>query len=230
MLAIACSTGHPHHFMKHTFTVIGLGVFGSTIALELARLGHEVLGIDLNPKRVNDIADRITQAVIADARDDKALRDLGVHDSDVVVVAIGEDIEANILATLTVKGMPKPKVWAKALNHNHHRILQKLGADHIVHPEHDMGLRLARALMYPEVLDYIQLGHDQFIVDVRASERLAGKGIDALHLMAYGVQLLLVKHEKEVMAPPPFNYTFQVNDQIIMLGALSNLQRVSKHL
>lgn len=216
--------------MKHTFTVIGLGVFGSTIALELSRLGHEVLGIDLDSNRINDIADRITQAVIADARDDKAMRDLGVHESDVVVVAIGEDIEANILATLVVKGMPKPKVWVKALNHNHHRILQKLGADHIVHPEHDMGLRLARALMYPEVLDYIQLGHDRFIVNVRVSERLAGKGIDALQLVRYGVQLLVVKHQKEVMAPPPEDYSFQLDDQLIMLGALNDLQKTAKHL
>lgn len=216
--------------MKHTFTIIGLGVFGSTIALELARLGHEVLGIDLDTKRTSDIADRITQAVIADARDEKVLRDLGVHESDVVVVAIGEDIEANILAALIVKGMAKPIVWAKALNHNHHRILQKLGTDHIVHPEHEMGLRLARALMYPEVLDYIQLGNDQFIVEVRASERLQGKGVDALQLAAYGVQLLLVKHQKEVMAPAPLHYLFAENDQLVLLGSLNNLQRLSRHL
>jgi trk system potassium uptake protein TrkA len=216
--------------MKHIFTVIGLGVFGSTVARELARLGNDVLGIDLDQTRVNAIADHVTQAVVADARDEKVLRDLGVHESDAVVVAIGEDLEANILVTLTVKNMPKPVVWAKALNHNHHRILHKLGADHIVHPEHEMGMRLAHSLMYPEVLDYISLGNDQFTVEVRASERLAGKGIDALHLEEFGVRLLLVKHLKEVMTPPPADYEFQLGDQLIMVGTLDNLRSISDYL
>lgn len=216
--------------MKHTYSVIGLGVFGSTIALELSRLGHDVIGIDLNPNLVSEIADRITQAVIADARDEKVLRDLGVHECDGVVVAIGEDIEANILATLIVKGMPKPKVWAKALNPNHHRILEKLGTDHIVHPEHEMGLRLARSMIYPEVMDYISLGHEQFTVEVRASERLAGQNMDALHLRENDLQCLLIKHLNEVMAPPPQQYVFQLNDKILLLGTLGNLRKITKYL
>ena len=101
--------------MKHTYTVVGLGIFGSTIALELSRLGNDVIGIDLNPNLVSDIADRITQAVIADARDEKVLRDLGVHECNGVVIAIGEDIEANILATLIVKSMPW-KNWVPTIS------------------------------------------------------------------------------------------------------------------
>lgn len=216
--------------MKHTYSVIGLGVFGSAIALELSRLGNDVIGIDLNPNLVSDIADRITQAVIADARDEKVLRDLGVHECDGVVVAIGEDIEANILATLIVKGMPKPKVWAKALNPNHHRILEKLGTDHIVHPEHEMGLRLARGMIYPEVMDYISLGHDQFTVEVRASERLAGQNMDALHLPENNLQCLLIKHLNEVMVPPPPQYEFKLNDKILLFGTLGNLRKITKYL
>jgi trk system potassium uptake protein TrkA len=216
--------------MKHTYTVVGLGVFGSTIALELSRLGNDVIGIDLNPSLVSDIADRITQAVIADARDEKVLRDLGVHECDGVVIAIGEDIEANILATLIVKSMPKPKVWAKALNPNHHKILEKLGSDHIVHPEHEMGLRLARSMVYPEVMDYISLGHDQFTVEVRASERLAGQNMDALHLEENDLRCLLIKHLNEVMLPPPRQYTFELNDKILLFGTLGNLRKITKYL
>lgn len=215
--------------MRHTYSVIGLGIFGSTIALELSRLGNEVIGIDLNPNLVSNIADRITQAVIADARDEKVLRDLGVHECDGVVVAIG-DIEANILTTLIVKAMPKPKVWAKAHNPNHHRILEKLGTDHIVHPEHDMGLRLARGMIYPEVMDYISLGHDQFTVEVRASERLAGQNMDALHLPENDLQCLLVKHLNEVMVPPPPRYEFKLNDKILLFGTLDNLRKITKYL
>lgn len=216
--------------MKSNVTVIGLGNFGSTIALELARLRHDVIGIDTVASRVNDIADHITQAVVADARDERVLRDLGVHESDVIVVAIGEDIEANILATLLAKSMPKPKVWAKALNHNHHQILQKLGADQIIHPEHEMGLRVARALIYPEVIDYISLGNDYFNVEVRASERLAGKSMDALHLEENSIRCLCIKHREQVMAPPEQQYRFEAGDQIVLLGTLGNLRKITKYL
>lgn len=213
--------------MKRTFTVIGLGAFGSTVARELARLGNDVLGIDRDPAHVNAIADDITQAVVADARDEDTLRDLGVQDCDAVVVAIGEDLEANILVTLTVKNMPKPEVWAKALNQNHHRILHKLGADHIVHPEHEMGLRLAHAMMYPEVVDYISLGHDLFTVEVRASEKLVGQTLASLQLAGRGVHLLLVKHQRELLPAPAADYVFRTGDQLVMAGTLDNLRGIS---
>lgn len=216
--------------MKFNVTVIGLGVFGSTVAIELGRLRYDVLGIDLNPSRVDAIADQIAQAVVADARDERVLRELGVHQSDVVVVAIGEDIEANILTTLVVKTMPKPKVWAKALNHNHHRILEKLGADHIVHPEHEMGLRVARTLIYPEVMDYISLGDDQFIAEVHASERLSGKTLDLLHLEENEVQCLFVKRGGFTMVPPSVQHHFELHDQIVLLGTLGHLRKISKYL
>jgi trk system potassium uptake protein len=216
--------------MKNTYAVIGLGIFGSTVALELSRLGHDVIGIDLDPNLVNDIAEKITQAVIADAQDEKVLRDLGVHECDGVVVAIGEDIEANILATLIVKGMPKPKVWAKAHNPNHHKILEKLGTDHIVHPEHEAGLRLARGMVYPEVMDYISFGDDHFAVEVRASERLAGQKMESLHLEENDLQCLLIKHEDKVLWPPLHQYEFKLNDKILLWGTLRNLRKISKYL
>lgn len=216
--------------MKTNVTVIGLGAFGSTVALELSRLGHDVLGIDSNANRTNAIADQLARAVTADARDERVLRELGVHESDVVVVAIGEDIEANILTTLVVKSMPKPRVWAKALNHNHHRILEKLGADHIVHPEHEMGLRVARSLIYPEVLDYISLGDDQFLSEVRASERLTGKTIEALSLTEHKVQCVLIKQAGLTMAPAPASHRFALGDQIVLLGTLPQLRKITKFL
>lgn len=216
--------------MKTRVTVIGLGAFGSTVALELSRLGHDVLGIDSSTARTDAIADQITRAVTADGRDERVLAELGVHESDVVVVAIGEDIEANIIIALIVKTMPKPRVWAKSLNHNHHRILEKLGVDHIVHPEHEMGLRVARTLIYPEVLDYISLGDDQFIAEVRASERLSGKTISSLNLQAHNVQCLLIKHLGTISSPVPPDYTFDPGDQIVLQGALPNLRKVSKYL
>jgi trk system potassium uptake protein TrkA len=216
--------------MKNTYAVVGLGIFGYTVALELSRLGHDVIGIDLDPNLVNEIAEKITQAVIADAQDEKVLRDLGVHECDGVVIAIGEDIEANILATLIVKGMPKPKVWAKAHNPNHHKILEKLGTDHIVHPEHEAGLRLARSMVYPEVMDYISFGDDNFAVEVRASERLAGQDMGSLHLAENDLQCLLIKNQDQVLIPPPQQYEFKLNDKILLWGTLRNLRKISKYL
>ena len=216
--------------MKGNATVIGLGAFGSTVALELTRLGIEVLGIDTNSARVSALADQLDRAVIADARDERVLRELGVHESDVVVVAIGEDIEANILATLVVKNMGATQVWAKALNANHYKILEKLGADHIVNPEHEMGLRVARTLTYPHVLDYINLGDDQFISEVRASERLHGMTIEALHLAENDIQCLVIRSAGLVMAPPPPAHHFELGDQIVLLGTLARLRKVSKYL
>lgn len=216
--------------MKRTFTVIGLGSFGGTVARELTRLGHEVLGIDAAVERVNQIADSVTQAVVADARDEKVLRDLGVAECEAVVVGMGSDIESNILITLNIKNMAGPTVWSKALTHNHHRILQKLGADHIVHPEHEMGMRVAHALTYPEVVDYINLGGDLFLVEVLASAAIVGKGIPAMELEARDIQLLFVKRGKQLLRPPPADLEFAVGDQIVLLGTLANLRKISERL
>jgi len=216
--------------MKRSFAIIGLGIFGSTIARELSRLGNDVLGIDSDPVVINEIADSITQAVVADGRDENALRDLGVHECDVAVVAIGKNMEANLLTVLNIKGMGKPEVWCEAMDYSHHQILQKIGADHIVHPEHEMGLRLANSLIYPEVLDYISLGHEQFTVEILVSERLDGKTLDALHLEENEVKCLLIKHRREVMAPPAPDYVLARQDQLVLLGSLSKLSKVSKYL
>jgi trk system potassium uptake protein TrkA len=116
------------------------------------------------------------------------------------------------------------------MNRNHHRILHKLGADHIVHPEHEMGMRLAHSMMYPEVIDYIGLGHDQFVVEVRASDKLAGKTASQLQLAAHGVQLLLIKHHGDVMTRLPDDYAFRQGDQLVLTGTLANLRSIAGDL
>lgn len=216
--------------MKQIYTIIGLGAFGSTVARELARLGHDVIGIDRDPQLVNDIAEDITQAVTADASDEQILRELGVHESAVVVIAIGENMMANILTTLIIKGMNKPKVWVKAFNPQHHQILLLLGADHIVHPEHEMGLRLAHIMLYPEVMDYINLGDDQFTVELRVSPHLAGNTLAQLELAANHLQCLLIKRAKIVTCAPPHDHVLQENDQIVLLGSIANLRKITSHL
>src|SRR5690606_9322823 len=184
--------------MKRKFAVIGLGRFGSTIALGLARLGNQVLGIDSDRRRVDAVADHVTDAALADGEAEEALRERAGANSDRVIGGIGEQRGDQGLCSLVVKGLGVKQVWAKAVSHNHHRILAKLGVNRIVQPEFEMGQRVAQALNYPMVLDYIYLGHDQYVVEVRATERIAGQTLGKLDF--YGrlsLKLLLVKRDRK---------------------------------
>ncbi|WP_206607904.1 potassium channel family protein [Ferruginivarius sediminum] len=124
---------------NRSFAVIGLGTFGTTVASELARFGNHVLGIDTVERNVSHVAEMLTEAVIADGRDEEALREAGVGNYDVAVIAIGEDLDANILCTMNVKLIGVPTVWVKAMSRTHHRILRKLGADRVIEPEQEIG-------------------------------------------------------------------------------------------
>ena len=162
---------------KQQFIVIGLGIFGATIARELTRLGHEVLGIDSDEQQVDRLADEITHAVIADVTDENSLIELNAGSYDAAVVAIGRNVEATMLATLQLKELGVEKVWAKALTNQHYRILEKLGAARIIAPEFEMGVRISQELNYPMVHDYLGLDDDYFIVDFHTTEGMVGKSI-----------------------------------------------------
>ncbi|WP_349600304.1 TrkA family potassium uptake protein [Thalassospira sp. NFXS8] len=167
------------HFMaqkkdkiKRSFVIIGLGTFGGTIATELARFGNRVLGIDVNEKNVSDLANTVAEAVIADGRDEEALRQAGADHYDVAVVAIGEDLEANILCTMNVKLLGIKTVWVKALSKTHHRILSKMDADRVILPEQEMGQHIAQMLHNPVVRDYLSLGNNFHVININVPEEL----------------------------------------------------------
>ena len=146
--------------MKQNFAIIGLGRFGGSICQTLVEAGQEVLAIDSSEDRVNEYMNIATHAVVANAQDEMTLRSLGIRNFDHVVVAIGEDIQASILVTLMVKEMGVPNVLAKAVNEYHARVLDKIGADMVVHPERDMGIRIAHKLVSRNILDYIELSSE----------------------------------------------------------------------
>ena len=148
------------------FAVIGLGSFGATVALELVNLEHDVIGIDSISKYVESISKEITHAVIADATDEHVLQELNIQNCDAVVVAIGEDIEASILCVMHLKNMGVEKILVKAKSKAHHMILTHLGIDTIIHPEEDMGIRIAQSLSYPMVRRYMALNDQRFIVKI----------------------------------------------------------------
>lgn len=133
--------------MRKNFVIIGLGRFGGSICQKLIEYGQEVLAIDADEKRVNAYKNIATQVVLGNAQDENVLQSLGIRNFDYVIVAIGEDIQASILVTLMAKEMGVPKIIAKAQNDYHARVLEKVGADKVVHPERDMGARLAHHLV-----------------------------------------------------------------------------------
>ncbi|WP_115717521.1 potassium channel family protein [Gallaecimonas mangrovi] len=216
--------------MQRQFAVIGLGQFGQTIALELMRLGHEVLGLDSDQKLVNQMAPQLTQALVVDATDEAALSELGLGECDAVVVAIGENIQSSILCTLHLKSLKVKQVWVKALNPAHHKIVAKLGADRIVHPEYEMGLRVAQSLNYPAVQDYIALGNEAFVVEIETSEALDDKTVADLKLGEYEVALVAHKRGNDLVKNPPDELALAKGDTLVLLGKLPSLQTLSKVL
>ncbi|MDX1803789.1 MAG: TrkA family potassium uptake protein [Alcanivorax sp.] len=214
--------------MKHQYAVIGLGSFGATVALELTRLGHDVLGIDSDAGRVEYYADQLSQALIADGTSDKVIEELDLPAYDAVVVAIGENLEASILCTLALKNAKIKQVWVKAISEPHHRILSRLGAHRIIHPEHEMGVRVAQSLVHPEMLDYMSLGNDWLVVEIKVDERLADQHVAELPLEQYNLRLTLVKRGREVWQAPFTDLVLRERDQLVVLGTLHDLLSFSK--
>ncbi len=145
---------------KQQFVIIGLGRFGSSLALELMELGYEVLGIDRNEEIVEELSDRLTHTVVADATEEEVLKSLGVRNFDCGIVAIGTDIQMSILAAILLKDLGIKTVVAKAISLLHGRALEKLGVDRVIYPERDMGVRVAHQLVTPNLLDYIELSRN----------------------------------------------------------------------
>jgi len=199
--------------LKKQCAVIGLGRFGGSIAKTLYEMGHEVLAIDNNEDKIQEYADLVTQAVQADSTDEKTLRSLGLRNFSVVVIAIGQDIQASIMATLIVKEMGIGHIVAKAQNELHGKVLDKIGAHKIVYPERDMGSRVAHNLLSPNILDYIELSPDYSILEFVAVQFMIGKSIKELNIRAnYGINVMAIKSNNGKINVAP------MADDIIMEG------------
>lgn len=210
---------------KRSFAVIGLGTFGTTVAAELARFDNYVLGIDTVERNVSRVAETLAEAVIADGRDEQALREAGVGNYDVAVVAIGEELEANILCTMNVKLLGVPTVWVKAVSKTHHRILTKLGADRVVQPEQEIGRHIAQMLHNPLVRDYVSLGNGFHVVDFRVPKSLDGKRVDAVGLADdFDLRALGVMRGSEFVSCETGAAKLHKDDKLLLLGRRENLR------
>jgi trk/ktr system potassium uptake protein len=216
--------------MKKHFAVIGLGNFGFYLATRLFQKGHEVLGVDTNPRQVQDIRDSVSRAVIADATDPLALRELELERMDTVVVSIGSVLNNSILATLNVKDLGVKRVVAKAVSDAHGRILRKIGADEVYFPEKDLALSVAQRLDNPNVMDYLPFMEGYSIVQLAPPDGFIGKTLIELDLInRFGVQVIAVKElvPENVVMIPTGRFTVKHSDILFLLGpdqALSTLQ------
>lgn len=218
--------------MKKQIIVIGLGRFGFSVAAHLAAAGQEVLAVDTDESLVKQAAAVVTHAVQADATETNTLRSLGVHNFDVGIVAIGTNVQANILASLLLKELGLPKVIAKAGNELHARVLAKIGVDRVVFPENEMGRRVAHHILTNNLIDYIEVTKDYRLQELTAPERFFGKTLRDLNLRArWGITVLLLKRaeQEEMVVSPDGDTLILPGDTMVVLGKDETLNRWNKN-
>ena len=216
---------------SRSFAVIGLGTFGRTVAAELTDYGDPVLGIDIDEAAVGDMADVLQESVIADARDERALREAGVGHCEIAVVAIGEDLEANIVCAMNVKVIGVKEIWAKAMSRTHHRILSRLGVDRIIHAEREMGQRIAEMLHNPMVRDYVSVGNGFYVVNMLVPEDMAGQSLSSLKLGEnFELRCLEVMRGSKSVLGADNDPELVEDDRLLVLGRRANLRDFSDSL
>ena len=212
-----------------SYVVIGLGRFGNAVAKQLCTLGAEVLAMDIRSELVQQVANDVTHAVVADAQDKDVLRSLGVGHMDCAILAIGNDLAASVLITMNLKELEIPFIVCKAHNDTHRRVLEKLGVDRVVIPEQENGQRLARTLHSHNVLDYIELSEEYGILEVPAPKNWVGKTLKELNVRAkLGVNIIAVENGKKTNVSPAADYQIGSEDILVVLGDNDSLEAVQK--
>jgi trk system potassium uptake protein TrkA len=204
------------------FLVCGLGRFGGALARELVTLGHEVLGVDADPKTVQDHASVLTHVVQADTTDPEALREVGAPEFETAIVAMGTDIEASILTTSVLVDFQIPKIVAKAVTRAHGKILDRVGATRVVFPERDMGVRVAHTVT-GRTIDYVQLDPGFALVETTAPSAIVGKTLaEAEVRRRYGITVVCVK-------PAEGTFTYATPDTVVREGDILVVAGETKH-
>jgi trk system potassium uptake protein len=216
-------------YVKKEFAVIGLGRFGGSICRALSEQGMEVMAIDNNEERVNQFAMIVSHAVVGDTTDESVLKSLGIRNFDHVIVAIGDDIQSSILTTLILKELGVKNITVKAQNDYHEKVLLKIGADHVVHPERDMGKRIAHNIISNNVLDYLELSDQHSIVEIVASGNLDGHSLIDLDIRAkYGINIVAIKRKDDILVSPQASEIIRQGDILIVIGADLDINRFEK--
>ncbi len=216
---------------KRSFVVIGLGTFGATIATELTRMGNHVLGVCSDELNVNRLSEELTEIVRADFRDEDALRDAGVGNHDVAIVAISNDLEASILTTMTVKFLGVETIWVKAMNKAHHRIITKLGVDRVLLPEIEMGQHVAQMLNFPTMRDYMSLGNGFHLVVMNVPSALHEQNLHSEDLLPkFDLKPLGLMRGSEMVPINAEVVPMAEADRLMLLGRSADLREFGRFI
>ena len=210
-----------------SFAILGLGRFGQSVAKTLYELGHEVLVIDENENLIQSISNQITYAMVGNVTDENVLKTAGIKNFDAAVVSTGKNLESSILVTQMLKEMGIKHILVKAQNELHARVLTKLGADRVVFPEQDMGIRAAHNLVSTNIIDYIELSPDYTIIEINAPKRWEGKTLKGLNVRAkHGINIIAIKDGLKINVAPTADYIIKSDDILVVIGSKSDIDKL----
>lgn len=215
--------------MAKEFLIIGAGRFGLSVARTLYSQGHDVMVVDKNEALIQQISGEITNVVKADATSEASIKALGIEDFDAVVIAIGDDVQASIMAAILVVEMGAKKTLAKAQNETQGKVLTKIGINKVVFPERDMGQKLAHSLIAPTIIDMIELSDSYSVVEVSAPEEMIGQSLLKLNLRArYGVSVIALRRNNggQTIISPVAEDLIQADDIIVAIGENKQLKKL----
>ena len=207
---------------------LGLSRFGASVARALTNMGVEVMGVDKNPDKVADLAHDITHAVQADILDDDALDSLGLRNFDVVVLSI-KDVEISCIATMALKDHGAVKIVAQAGGEAHGKILERIGADKVIMPEKDMGIRLARSLSSNNLIDYMELSAKHSLMELEAIDEWVGRTLKQSNIRnRYKINVVAIRSGKVLRVAPGSDDIIHDGDVLVVIGENTDLERVNK--
>lgn len=213
--------------MKKQFVILGCGRFGSSVAGELIKLGAEVMVVDDSEEVIQQISETVTYAVQADATDENSLKALGIRNFDVAVVTIGSNIQSSILVTLMVKELGVKHVIAKAQNALHAKVLSRVGADRVVFPEMEMGVRIAKNLITNNVLDFMELADDYTIMEIRVLDEWVGKTLYEIDMRKrFAVNVIAIRRGDEIDIAIGAEDRLEPEDTLIVIGHVDDLKKI----
>lgn len=213
------------------FAVIGLGKFGFHVAKALFEAGNEVVAVDQDKNKIQEIDPYCTEAIVMDATDKERLNALGLEDMDSVIISAGTKISNSILICLHLQEMGIKKILAKALDDDHAKILKKVGATEIIRPEMAMAVRVARSLSTPNILDFIPLAEDYNLLQVDPPRAFIGKTLKELNLRAlYNVYVIAIKElvPENFVLVPPAGFLIKDSDVLMILGKEQDLYKIKE--
>ena len=213
----------------NSYVVIGLGRFRAEMAAKLSACGEDVLAVDLDEQLVDKIADRVTRAVAADARDRDVLEKLGVENFDRAVVAVGSDLAASALITMNLKALGVSYIICKAHDDTYREILEKLGADRVIIPEWEVADKLALGMTHAGVMEYIELSEEFGIVELQPRDSWIGKTIRALELRSrYGANVIALRRGDAISIPPDIDTPLDDSSALVILGSYETIDKLKK--